>query len=127
MVKTIAEFNEAVDVGTAFNPNVKDGKRTVGLALAKSNWALPINEPPFAAYPVTCGITFTFGGLRINRAGAVIDTEGDPIPGLFAAGELVGGLFFGNYPGGTGLTAGAVLGRIAGRSAAGRTATSQQT
>ncbi|HEV8025907.1 MAG TPA: FAD-binding protein, partial [Stellaceae bacterium] len=71
----------------------------------------------FEAYQVTCGITFTFGGLRIDGDAAVIDTEGEPIPGLYAAGELVGGLFYFNYPGGTGLMSGAVFGRIAGTSA----------
>src|SRR5690606_41914899 len=77
-----------------------------------------IDTPPFEAYSVTCGITFTFGGLRITADEArVLDTEERPIEHLFAAGELVGGLFYGNYPGGSGLTAGAVFGRIAGRAA----------
>ena len=66
---------------------------------------------------MTCGLTFTFGGLRINDKGQVFDTALDLIPGLYAAGELVGGLFYGNYPGGTGLMAGAVFGRLAGESA----------
>ena len=91
--------------------------RTVGLAVPKSNWALPISEPPFVAFPVTCGITFTFGGVRVDADARVLDRAGRPIPGLYAAGELVGGLFFHNYPGGSGLTAGAVFGRRAGRSA----------
>ena len=89
-----------------------------GLDIPKSNWANAIDEPPFEAYAVTCGVTFTFGGLKIATDGQVVDTEDAPMPGLFAAGELVGGLFFVNYPGGTGLTSGAVFGRIAGRSAA---------
>jgi tricarballylate dehydrogenase len=67
---------------------------------------------------VTCGVTFTFGGLRIDADAAVLDVDLAPIPGLYAAGEMVGGLFYENYPGGTGLTAGAVFGRIAGASAA---------
>ena len=65
-----------------------------------------------------CGITFTFGGLRIDDGARVLDADGRPIPGLHAAGELVGGLFSGNYPGGSGLTAGAVFGRTAGATAA---------
>ena len=101
----------------AFDPNVKDGRRTEGLAIPKSNWANPIDTPPFEAYAVTCGVTFTFGGLRIDRAGAVLDVDLTPIPGLYAAGEMVGGLFYENYPGGTGLMAGAVFGRLAGTSA----------
>jgi tricarballylate dehydrogenase len=72
-------------------------------------------------FAVTTGITFTFGGLRITGDGQVIDLEQRPIPGLYAAGELVGGLFYQNYPGGSGLMAGSVFGRIAGR-AAGRSA-----
>src|SRR5205085_1005516 len=84
----------------------------------KSNWAQPLDTPPYVGYAVTTGITFTFGGLKITERGEVIDCEQRPIPGLFAAGELVGGLFYHNYPGGAGLMAGAVFGRIAGRSAA---------
>ena len=101
-----------------FDPTIKDGRGTKGLAIPKSNWANPIDTPPFVAFAVTTGITFTFGGLRITRDGNVIDTEGAVIPGLYAAGELVGGLFYFNYPGGTGLMSGAVFGRIAGTSAA---------
>ena len=66
---------------------------------------------------MTCGVTFTFGGLRITSDGQVVDSDGAPMPGLYAAGELVGGLFYFNYPGGTGLMSGAVFGRIAGTSA----------
>src|SRR6202034_429487 len=101
-----------------FTPNVKDGRGTVGLAVDKSNWANTIDAPPFEGYAVTCGVTFTFGGLRINSAAEVINSDYRPIRGLYAAGELVGGLFYFNYPGGTGLTSGAVFGRIAGYSAA---------
>jgi tricarballylate dehydrogenase len=117
-LNTVAEFNAAVQIGTPFNPAVKDGRGTDGLEIPKSNWANPLNEPPFEAYGVTCGITFTFGGLRINTSAEVVNTEGEVIPGLYAAGELVGTLFYFNYPGGTGLTSGAVYGRIAGAKAA---------
>jgi tricarballylate dehydrogenase len=115
---TIAEYNSSVRTDVAFNPNVKDGRGTRGLAVNKTNWANTIDTPPFEAYQVTCGITFTFGGLRIDTRGQVLDGDLNPIPGLFAAGELVGGLFYFNYPGGTGLMSGAVFGRIAGKSAA---------
>jgi tricarballylate dehydrogenase len=110
-------YNAAVRTDIPFNPNVKDGRRTEGLAIPKSNWANTLDTPPFEAYAVTCGITFTFGGLRINTDAQVLSTDGEPIPGLYAAGELVGGIFYFNYPGGTGLTNGAVFGRIAGASA----------
>ena len=118
LLKTIREFNAAVKRDVPFSPNVKDGRCTVGLELPKSNWAIPIENPPFEAYAVTCGITFTFGGLRITTEAQVMDTNHRPIPGLYAAGEMVGGLFYFNYPGATGLMSGTVFGRIAGRSAA---------
>jgi len=113
----IKAYNAAVMTDVPFNPNVKDGRGTRGLAVNKSNWANTIDTPPFEAYAVTCGITFTFGGLKITNEAQVMDTDEKPIPGLFAAGELVGGIFYFNYPGGTGLTNGAVFGRIAGWSA----------
>jgi tricarballylate dehydrogenase len=115
--RTVAEFNAAIQPGT-FDPSVKDGVRTTGITPPKSNWALPIDTPPFVGFRITCGITFTFGGVRVNADARVLDTGGRVIPGLCAAGELVGGLFFHNYPGGTGLTAGAVYGRRAGYAAA---------
>ena len=116
-LETVSEFNAAVQADIPFNPNVKDGRGTEGLEVPKSNWANTIDTPPFEAYAVTCGVTFTFGGLRINTDAQVIDTDGHPMPGLYAAGELVGGLFYFNYPGGTGLMSGSVFGRIAGDSA----------
>ena len=115
---TMREYNAAVKTDVAFDPNIRDGRGTVGLAVNKTNWANTLEKPPFEAYSVGCGITFTFGGLKINPTSHVLDTEDAPIPGLYAAGELVGGLYYFNYPGSTGLMAGAVFGRIAGREAA---------
>jgi tricarballylate dehydrogenase len=117
-LQEVRAYNSAVQTSVPFNPNIKDGRCTSGLALNKSNWANRLDSAPFDAYAVTCGITFTFGGLRIDNSGAVINTDGWPIRGLYAAGELVGGLFYFNYPGGTGLTSGSVFGRLAGISAA---------
>ncbi len=117
-LKEIQNYNAAVRTDIPFNPNVKDGRRTEGLAVPKSNWANTIDTPPFEAYAVTCGITFSFGGLRINTDAQVINSDGQPMRGLYAAGELVGGIFWFNYPGGSGLTNGAVFGRIAGANAA---------
>jgi tricarballylate dehydrogenase len=116
---TVRAFNAASRPDVPFNPNVHDGLRTKGLAIDKTNWAQPLDQPPYEAYAVTTGITFTFGGLKITNEAAVEDVTGTPIPGLFAAGEMVGGLFYHNYASGTGLMAGAVFGRIAGKSAAG--------
>jgi tricarballylate dehydrogenase len=116
-LEEIKRYNEAVRQDIPYNPNVKDGRRTEGLAVAKSNWANTIDTPPFEAYAVTCGITFTFGGLKINHHAQVINSDGEAIKGLYAAGELVGGIFWFNYPGGSGLTNGSVFGRVAGENA----------
>lgn len=115
---TVAAYNAAVKQDVLFDPNAKDGRAALGIIPPKSNWANTIDTGPFEAYAVTCGVTFTFGGLKIDGKAQVQDTGGNPIKGLFAAGELVGGLFYHNYPGGTGLTAGAVFGRLAGEAAA---------
>ncbi len=116
-LKTVAEWNKAVQTDIPFNPNVKDGRCTKGLAINKSNWANTLDTPPYEGYAVTCGITFTFGGLRVNTDCEVLNTDYQPIRGLYAAGELVGGIFYFNYPGGSGLCSGAVFGKIAGTSA----------
>jgi tricarballylate dehydrogenase len=116
-LEELRRYNAAVRQDIPFNPNVKDGRRTEGLAIDKSNWANTLDTPPFEAYAVTCGITFTFGGLKINNHAQVMSADGEPIAGLYAAGELVGGIFWFNYPGGSGLTNGAVFGRIAGENA----------
>ena len=117
LVQTVADYNAACVPGD-YNPTVLDGVRTEGVEPPKSNWALPLDSPPYQGYAVTCGITFTFGGLRINGRGQVMDTSEEPISGLYAAGELVGGLFYHNYAGGAGLMAGSVFGRLAGTAAA---------
>jgi tricarballylate dehydrogenase len=117
-LETLGAYNDAVDKSVPFDPSIKDGRRTVGLSMPKSNWANTIDEPPFEAYQVTCGVTFAFGGIKIDRRAHVLSTDAEVINGLYAAGELVGGLFYFNYPGGTGLMAGAVFGRLAGSNAA---------
>ncbi|QHG80720.1 FAD-dependent tricarballylate dehydrogenase TcuA [Rhodococcus rhodochrous] len=121
-LEEVRAYNAAVDTSVEFNPNVKDGRGTSGLPVNKTNWANTLDEGPFEAYQVTCGITFTFGGVRINSNAQVLDTDMNPISGLYAAGELVGGIFYFNYPGGSGLTNGSVFGRIAGSHAAEQTA-----
>ena len=115
---TIDAFNAAVNEEVPFDPTTKDGRNTRGLDLPKSNWAQRIDAAPFKAYPVTGGITFTYGGLKVSEAGGVVHEDGRDIPGLYACGELVGGVFFNGYPGGSGLTSGAVFGRRAGYGAA---------
>ena len=129
-VQTVVEFNQAVhhfraeNPGRKFDPAAKDGVSTqssrMSLPLAKSNWALPVEKGPFTAVEVTTGITFTFGGLAIDpqTANVISEATREPIEGLYCTGELLGGLFWDNYPGGSGLTMGTVLGRLAGRQAA---------
>ena len=117
-LKTVREYNASIKKNVPFNHAVKDGRCTVGIEPAKSNWANTFDTPPYEAFHVTCGITFTFGGLRIDHStGQVLDVNMRPIPGLYTAGEMVGGLFYFNYPAGTGLVSGAVFGRIAGNGA----------
>ncbi|MET3923920.1 FAD-dependent tricarballylate dehydrogenase TcuA [Devosia sp. 2618] len=116
---TIQNYNVSVDEHTVFDPTIKDGKATRGLELPKSNWAQRIEKGPFKAYPVTGGITFTYGGLKVDGIGRVLREDESPIEGLFACGELVGGVFYNGYPGGSGLTSGAVFGRRAGLGATG--------
>lgn len=115
---TVDAFNAAVDKSKKFDPNFKDGKATLGLMPAKSNWANRIDEAPFLGFTVSTGITFTFGGIRVDEEARVLDIQDRPIAGLFGAGELVGGIFYYCSPSGGGLTAGAVFGRMAGRAAA---------
>lgn len=117
--RTIAAFNAAASADGEFEPFVKDGRSTTaGLMPPKSNWALPLDSPPYVAYPVCCGITFTYGGLHIDTEARVIDTTGRIMANLYATGEIAGGFFYHNYPAGSGLVRGAVFGRIAGESAA---------
>lgn len=115
-LNTIQEYNNAVQEGE-YNPTKKDGKTTKGIVPAKSNWALRIENGPFYAFLVTCGITFAFGGLHVDTEGRVLDQQSEPIEGLFAAGEMIGGIFYRNYPGGSGLMSGSVYGKLAGNSA----------
>ena len=114
---TVREFNSAVRKDIAFDPKILDGKCTEGITPKKSNWASPIERPPYWAYSITGGVTFTFGGLQINTQAQVLNTSNNPIRGLFASGDIIG-LFFHNYPSCTGQTRNVVFSRLAGRNAA---------
>jgi len=113
---TVAEYNAAIGPGK-FDPYVFDGKSTIGLTPPKSNWAFPINSPPYIAFPLTCAITFTFGGIRTDSSARVVSPAGTPIPGLYAAGEVTG-LYYHAYPAGTSVIRAVTFGRIAGAHAA---------
>jgi tricarballylate dehydrogenase len=119
LLDTIGDFNRGVQPGE-YDLDRLDGKRTLGIAPPKSNWALTLDTPPYLAIPVTGGITFTFGGLKCDTSARVIDTRGRVMEGLYAAGETMGEIFYYNYPGASSVIRGAVYGRIAGRHAAGR-------
>lgn len=110
--ETVRRFNESASSDRPFDPAKIDGRTTIGLDPPKSNWALPIGSPPFAAFPVAPGITFTFGGLNVSRSAEVLATSGDPIPGLYAVGDIMG-LFHFNYPACSGQTRNVVFARRA--------------
>ena len=116
--RVVDEYNAACDESVPFDSRIKDGKAAMAITPPKTNWSIKLDTPPFVGYPVTGGLTFTYGGVKINRRAQVIDTEDLVIPSLYGAGELTGGFFYYNYPGASGLMRGAVTGRIAGTNAA---------
>lgn len=113
---TVADYNAAIGPGS-FDPKIFDGRAAIGLDPPKSNWAFRLERPPFIAYPLTCAITFTFGGIRTNAQAQVVSPSGAPIPGLYAAGEVTG-LYYHVYPAGTSVLRAATFGRLAGAHAA---------
>ena len=114
--RTVAEYNAAC-VDGAFKPLELDGLATRGLSPPKTNWAQPINEGPFHAYPIISANVFTFGGLKIDAGARVLNRDGDTIPGLYAAGEIIG-MYYGNYTGATSVLKGMVFGRLSGKAVA---------
>ncbi len=117
-LKTARAFNASVKSDIPFNHTVLDGRGTEGISPPKTNWAQALDTAPYEAYQTTCGITFTFGGLRtVADTGQVLNVHLKPVKGLYCAGEMVGGIFYFNYPSGTGLVSGSIFGRIAGNSA----------
>jgi tricarballylate dehydrogenase len=117
LTRTVDEFNKACHADVAFMPGELDGKGTVGITPKKSNWAVPLSRGPFRAYPITAGVTFSFGGVQVDPQARVINTCNEPIAGLYASGDVIG-LFFHNYPSCTGQTRNAVFSHLAGRNAA---------
>ena len=117
-LRTVREWNAAVQRDVPFNPNIRDGRGVPGLKVPKTNWANPLDKPPFIAIGITCGVTCTYGGIRVDETAMVVSEDGPRIPGLYATGEMVGGLYYTGYPGGAGLMSGSVFGRFAGAGAA---------
>lgn len=115
---TVAEYNAACRPGR-YRPLELDGVATEGLHPPKSNWALPIARAPFHAYPIISANVFTFGGVKTDSVGRILSTDGEPIGGLYAAGEIIG-TYYGTYTGATSVLKGLVFGRLAGADAANR-------
>lgn len=116
LVATVAAYNGACLPGS-YQPLKLDGVTTEGLTPPKSNWALPLDKGPFYAYPIMSANVFTFGGLKTDALGRVVDQDGDAIQNLYAAGEMTG-LYYGTYTGSTSVLRGMVFGRLAGLHAA---------
>jgi len=114
--KTMADYNVACRDGS-FEPTHEDGLATEGVVPPKSNWARPVDQPPFLCYPLISAPILTFGGIKVNTKAQVVNTDGEAIPGLYAAGEVVG-LYYRQYAAATSVLRGMVFGRIAGTDAA---------
>jgi tricarballylate dehydrogenase len=113
---TVRDYNAAIGPGES-DRTIRDGKAASGIQPPKSNWATPLKTGPFIGYPLTCAITFTFGGIRTDTQGRVVRSNGSPIPGLYAAGEVTG-LYYSEYPAGTSVLRALTFGRIAAEHAA---------
>jgi tricarballylate dehydrogenase len=116
--ETVERYNASVQPGT-YDPSILDDCSTAGLEPPKSHWALRIDQPPYLAYPLRAGITFTYRGLKVDAGARVLAAGDRAMPGVFAAGEAMAGNILGRgYLAGFGMTIGTVFGRIAGREAA---------
>jgi tricarballylate dehydrogenase len=116
---TVDRFNAAIDRDVAYDPARLDGRCTVGIDPPKSNWAMPLERPPFFAYPLRPGITFTYLAVGVDLTARVLHQDGEPFTNVFAAGEVMAGnVLLNGYLAGIGMTIGAVYGRLAGEEAA---------
>jgi tricarballylate dehydrogenase len=116
---TIRRFNESIPKPSDWDFTRLDGYGTRGLETPKSNWAAPIVTPPFFAYPLRPGVTFTYLGLAVDRSSRVIKKDGSTYPNVFAAGEVMAGnILRQGYLAGFGMTIGTAFGRLAGKEAA---------
>ena len=117
-LETLRGYNLAT-MGNSDLKSEKDGLKTRGIEPPKSNWALPIDQPPFFAFPLRPGITFTYMGVAVDGATRVLDRSGRQFSNIFAAGEIMAGnILSKGYLAGLGLTIGSVFGRLAGEEAA---------
>jgi tricarballylate dehydrogenase len=113
---TVTAFNAACRPGK-FIETREDGLATVGLEPPKSNWARPLDKPPFLAYPLISAAIITLGGIKTTPRAQVLNADGEVIPGLYAAGALMG-IYYRQYAAATSVLRGATFGRIAGLDAA---------
>lgn len=111
LAATVARYNDACPSDEGFKALELDGLRTQGLSPDKSNWSRRVDQGPFMAYPIISANVFTFGGLKIDPSGQVLDTDGNPLRNLYAAGETVG-MYYTNYTGATSVLKGLVFGRL---------------
>lgn len=111
LIATVQTYNKSCTDTAKYNPLALDGVATSGLTPPKSNWALPLDKGPYMAYPIISANVFTFGGLKVNESGQVLNNDGDPITSLYAAGETVG-MYYTNYTGATSVLKGLVFGRL---------------
>ncbi|MGH9739755.1 MAG: FAD-dependent tricarballylate dehydrogenase TcuA [Candidatus Acidiferrales bacterium] len=117
-LQTMKEYNSGTAGNTTVRMQVLDGVGTKNVSPPKTNWALPIDRPPFYALPLRAGITFTYMGLAVDERARVLDTRGRAFENVYAAGEVMSGnILTKGYVGGIGLAIGAIFGRLAGRDA----------
>jgi len=118
LAKTVAQYNAAVRPGT-FDHTVLDDCRTDGIAPPKTHWARPLDTPPYYAYPLRPGLTFTYLGVAVDATARILFKNGTPCANAFAAGEIMAGNVLGKgYLAGIGMAIGTTFGRIAGEEAA---------
>jgi len=119
--RTILDYNRATAGCAELRMDILDNNSTVGITPPKSHWAIPIDRPPFYAFPLRPGVTFTYMGVAIDDTGRILTRDGLPFENIYAAGEIMSGnILTKGYLGGFGLTIGSVFGELAGRMAATR-------
>ncbi len=118
-MQTMTEFNHGAAANTTVRMEMLDGICTRGVTPPKTNWALPIDTPPFYGFPLRTGVTFTYMGVAVDEVARVLDQSGQAFENVYAAGEIISGnILTKGYLAGIGMTIGAISGQIAGREAA---------
>lgn len=119
LLETVTEYNRGTFGNAITDMQRLDGVGTRGVMPAKSNWALPIDAPPYYALPLRPGITFTYMGVTIDDRSRVVDRHCRPFRNVYAAGEIMSGnILTKGYLAGIGMTIGSTFGKLAGKEAA---------